>query len=157
LVSTVERGGGDQRKAGHFSNEQTVAMLPEATRGEKPVATLYMATPCQEKGICAATFFTWRRKFGALNSKEVQCLRGLEKENVRFKKLLAERGLEIACLSAIITSASSETSRNWAQFRSTSWRIRYTGPMTLRIRSIYFAETRNVAPLLRCDYATAIA
>ncbi len=88
-------------KAGQFSNEQIVAILQEATRGEKPIAML-----CKEKGISAATFYTWRQKFGGLNSKEVQRLRELEKENARLKKLLAERDLEIDCLKEI-------TSKNW--------------------------------------------
>ncbi len=73
-------------KAGHFSNEQIVAILQEATRGEKPIATL-----CKEKGISEATFYIWRQKFGGMNSKEVQRLRELEKENARLKKLLASR------------------------------------------------------------------
>ncbi len=88
-------------KAGQFSNEQIVAILHEATRGEQPIATL-----CKEKGISEATFYTWRQKFGGLNSKEVQRLRELEKENARLKKLLAERDLEIDCLKEV-------NSKNW--------------------------------------------
>lgn len=88
-------------KAGQFSNEQIVAILQEAIRGEKSIATL-----CTEKGISEATFYTWRQQFGGLNSKEVQRLRELEKENARLKKLLAERDLEIDCLKEV-------NSKNW--------------------------------------------
>ena len=88
-------------KAGQFSNEQIVAILQEATRGEKSIATL-----CKEKGISEATFYAWRQKFSGMSSKEVQRLRELEKENARLKKLLAERDLEIDCLKEI-------TSKNW--------------------------------------------
>ena len=88
-------------KAGQYSNEQIVATLQEATRGEKTIATL-----CRDKGISEATFYTWRQKFGGMNTKEVHRLRELEKENARLKKLLAERDLEIDCLKEI-------NSKNW--------------------------------------------
>jgi putative transposase len=88
-------------KAGQWSNEQIVATLQEATRGEKTITTL-----CKDKGISEATFYTWRQKFGGLNIREVQRLRELEKENARLKKLLAERDLEIDCLKEI-------NAKNW--------------------------------------------
>ena len=49
-------------KAGQFSNEQIVAFLQEATRGERTVAAL-----CKDKGISEATFYAWRQKFGGLS------------------------------------------------------------------------------------------
>jgi len=88
-------------KAGQFSNEQIVAILQEATRGEKTVASL-----CKDKGISEATFYAWRQKFGGLSHREVQRLKELEKENARLKKLLADRDLEIDCLKEIST-------KNW--------------------------------------------
>ena len=88
-------------KAGQFSNEQIVAILQEATRGEKTVASL-----CKDKGITEAPFYAWRQKFGGLNHREVQRLKELEKENARLKKLLADRDLEIDCLKEIST-------KNW--------------------------------------------
>jgi len=39
-------------KAGQFTDEQIVAILQEAARGEKPIATL-----CRDKGISEATFY----------------------------------------------------------------------------------------------------
>lgn len=88
-------------KAGQFSNEQIVAILQEATKGERTVAAL-----CKDKGISEATFYSWRQKFGGFNQKEVQRLKELEKENARLKKLLADRDLEIDCLKEIST-------KNW--------------------------------------------
>lgn len=88
-------------KAGQFSNQQIVALLQEASRGEKPITVL-----CREKGISEATFYTWRQKFGGLNHKEVQRLKELEKENARLKKLLAERDLENDVLKEAL-------SKNW--------------------------------------------
>ncbi len=88
-------------KAGQFTDEQIVAMLQEAARGEKPIATL-----CRDKGISEATFYTWRKKFGGMETRDVQRLKELEKENARLKKLLANRDLEIDCLKEI-------NSKNW--------------------------------------------
>ncbi len=79
----------DKMKSGQFSNEQIVAILQEAERGERPILTL-----CKDKGISEATFYAWRKKFGGMQTKDVQRLRELEKENARLKKLLAERDLE---------------------------------------------------------------
>jgi putative transposase len=88
-------------KAGQFTDEQIVALLQEAARGEKPIATL-----CKEKSISEATFYAWRQKFGGMQVKEMQRLKELEKENARLKKLLAERDLEIDCLKEV-------ASKNW--------------------------------------------
>ena len=76
-------------KAGQFSNEQIVAILQEAEKGERPVTEI-----CKEKGISEATFYTWRKRFGGMATRDVQRLRELEKENARLKRLLAERDLE---------------------------------------------------------------
>ena len=88
-------------KAGRFSDAQIVSILQAALKGEKPVTAL-----CQEKGISEATFYTWRKKFGGTDTKDVQRLKELEKENARLKKLLANRDLEIDCLQEI-------ASKNW--------------------------------------------
>ena len=85
-------------KAGQFSNEQIVAILQEAQKGEKPVTEL-----CKDKGISEATFYTWRKKFGGMQTKDVQRLRELEKENARLKRLLAERVLELDVVKEALT------------------------------------------------------
>jgi putative transposase len=76
-------------KQGQFSNEQIVAILQQADKGDKPVTEI-----CKDKGVSEATFYTWRKRFGGMATKDVQRLRELEKENARLKRLLAERDLE---------------------------------------------------------------
>jgi len=88
-------------KQGQFSNEQIVAILQEADKGEKPIVDL-----CKDKGISEATFYAWRKKFGGMQTRDVQRLRELEKENARLKRLLAERDLEVDCLKEV-------ASKNW--------------------------------------------
>jgi len=83
-------------KPGQFTDEQIVAILQEASKGEKPIIEL-----CKEKGITETTFYSWRKKFGGMQVKEAQRLKDLEKENARLKRLLAERDLEIDCLKEV--------------------------------------------------------
>ena len=93
--------GRDKMKAGQFTNEQIVAILQEAQKGDKPILAL-----CKEKGISEATFYAWRKRFGGMATKDVQRLRELEKENARLKKLLAERDLELDVVKEALT-------KNW--------------------------------------------
>ena len=88
-------------KQGQFTNEQIVAILQEAEKGENPISQL-----CKEKGISDATFYTWRKKFGGMQTKDVQRLRDLEKENARLKRLLAEKVLENDVMKEALT-------KNW--------------------------------------------
>ena len=80
-------------KVRQFSDEQIVALLQKAEKGEKAVTVL-----CREHGITETTFYRWRRQFGGLPVKEVARLRELERENARLKRLLAERDLEVDVL-----------------------------------------------------------
>jgi putative transposase len=83
-------------KAGEMTDEQIVGILQEAERGEKKVADL-----CREKGISANTFYVWKRKFGALQTRDVKRLRELERETAKLKRLLAERDLHIDILREV--------------------------------------------------------
>ena len=85
-------------KQGQFTNEQIVAIMHEAEKGDKPVVEI-----CRDKGISEATFYAWRKKFGGMQTKDVQRLRELEKENARLKRLLAERVLELDVVKEALT------------------------------------------------------
>jgi len=92
-------------KAGQFTNEQIVTILQEAEqeaeKGERPILAL-----CKDKGISEATFYAWRKRFGGLQTRDVQRLRELEKENARLKRLRAERDLELDIVKEAL-------SKNW--------------------------------------------
>ncbi len=88
-------------KQKQFTDEQIVAVLQEAARGEKPITEL-----CRLNGVSEATFYAWRKKFGGMQTRDVQRLKELEKENARLKKLLAEWDLEVDCLKEV-------ASKNW--------------------------------------------
>ena len=41
-------------------------------------------------GICSATFYAWKAKFGGMDVSDAKRLKALEEENARLKRLLAE-------------------------------------------------------------------
>ncbi len=84
-------------KQERFSEEKIVGILRAAEKGEKPIADL-----CREHGIAEQTFYRWRRKYGGLDTSDVQCLKELTSENARLKRLLAERDLEVDALKELL-------------------------------------------------------
>jgi len=73
-----------------FTDEQIVGFLRQVESGDKSVAEV-----CREGGFSVPTFYVWKRRLGSMAEPEVKRLRDLEKENVRLKRLLAERDLEV--------------------------------------------------------------
>lgn len=73
-----------------FAEEQIIGILREAETDEKSITEV-----CRSHGISEATFYGWRRKYGAMQENEVRRLKELEKENARLKRLLAERDVEL--------------------------------------------------------------
>lgn len=80
-----------------FGEEQIIAILREAEKGERPIGDV-----CRSHGIAENTFYRWRQKYGGLQVSEVRRLRDLEQENTRLKRLLAERCLEIDAIKDVL-------------------------------------------------------
>ena len=53
-----------------------------------------VAALCRQHGMSDATFYKWRSKYGGLGVSEARRLRGLEEENQRLKRLVAELALD---------------------------------------------------------------
>jgi putative transposase len=88
-------------RASQCSEEQILHLWRQAERGEQPIGVL-----CRELGISEQTFYRWRQKFGGMTVPANQRLRELEKENVRLKRLLAERDLEVDALKVLLAKKS---------------------------------------------------
>ena len=58
---------------------------------------------CRKHGISQATFYNWKAKFGGLEVSEAKRLKGLEDENARLKKLLADAMLDNAALKDLLS------------------------------------------------------
>lgn len=56
---------------------------------------------CCQHGICAATFYRWKSKYGGMEVNEAKRLRSLEDENRRLKKLVADQALDIQMLKDV--------------------------------------------------------
>jgi transposase-like protein len=76
-----------------------VAIMREADR--EPVSVV-----AKRQGISEQTIYTWRKRFGGLQLSDVRRLKELEVENVRLKKLVAERDLEIEVMKEV-------AAKNW--------------------------------------------
>jgi putative transposase len=49
-----------------------------------------------------ASFYSWKAKYGGLEISEAKRLKGLESENARLKKLLADAMLDNAALKDLL-------------------------------------------------------
>ena len=84
-------------KRKRFGEEQILRILQEAQTGGRTIGEV-----CRAHGASEPTFYTWRRKNGALSVPEVRRLRKRGKENGRLKRLMAERDLEIDALRELL-------------------------------------------------------
>ena len=55
----------------------------------------------RKEEITEQTYYRWRREYGGLKVDQAKRLKGLEKENARLKKLLAEAHLDKAMLQEV--------------------------------------------------------
>jgi putative transposase len=82
-------------KKSRFTEQQIVGVLKESEAGAK------MPELCRKHGISPAAFCKWKSKFGGLGVSDIAKVRGLEDENRRLKRLLADSALEIDALKLI--------------------------------------------------------
>jgi len=84
-------------KNSRFTEEQVVAILAEADRGESTIGEV-----CRAHGVSEATFYNWRKRFRGMGVEEVREYRRLKQENARLKKMVADRDLEIEAMREVI-------------------------------------------------------
>jgi len=83
-----------------FTEEQITAILAEGRASGKT------ADLCRKHGVSPHTYYSWRKKYGGMQSDDVRRLRSLESENGKLKKMVAEQALDIVALKEIV-------SKNW--------------------------------------------
>jgi putative transposase len=69
-------------------------------------ACLPVGKLCRKHGMSDATFYNWRKKYGGLSVSDARRLKELEAENARFKRIVADKELEIVALKDVV-------SKNW--------------------------------------------
>ncbi len=83
-------------KRSEFSEEQIIGILHEQEAGS-PTAEV-----CRRHGISSATFYVWKAKFGGMEVSDAKRLKGLEDENAKLKRLLADAMLDNAGLKDLL-------------------------------------------------------
>ena len=83
-------------KKSRCSEEQIVGILKEQEAGV-PVAEL-----CRKHGMSNASFYTGKAKYGGLDVSDSKRLRGLEAENAKLKRFLAEAMLDTVALKDLL-------------------------------------------------------
>ena len=83
-------------KRSRFTEEQIIGVLKEHQAG------LSAADLCRKHGISDATFYKWRSRYGGMEVSDAKKLKGLEEENRKLKKLLAEQVLDNATLKEML-------------------------------------------------------
>ena len=89
---------GNRRKK--YTEEQITQILKEAEVSNNVSDTL------RKYGVNDSSYYRWKAKYGGMDSKSIQRLRELERENARLKRIVADQMLDIAILRGI-------NSKNW--------------------------------------------
>ena len=84
-------------KRKRFTEEQIIAILRENEAGAKA------GDLARKYGISEATIYNWKSKFGGMDVSDAKRLRGLEDENAKLKRLLADSMLDNAALKDLLS------------------------------------------------------
>ena len=87
-------------KRKRFTEEQIINVLKESEAGAKTDDI------CRRHGISAATFYTWRKKYGGMDASEAKRLRALESENAKLKRIVADQILDMSAMKELLA-------KNW--------------------------------------------
>ena len=53
---------------------------------------------CKEIEVSQQTYYRWRQKYGGMSPDMIKQLRGLQKENARLRRVVADQALDITIL-----------------------------------------------------------
>ena len=56
---------------------------------------------CRKLGITEQTYYRWKKEYGGLQVDQAKRLKGLEQENVRLKRLVADLSLDNSILKEV--------------------------------------------------------
>jgi putative transposase len=87
-------------KRKRFSEEQIIGVLKESEAGAKTDDI------CRRHGISSATFYSWRKKYGGMDTSEAKRLRELEVENAKLKRIVADQMLDMTSMKELLA-------KNW--------------------------------------------
>ena len=79
----------------HHTEEQIIGVLKKHEAGQSTQDL------CREVGISITTFYKWKAKFGGMEVSDAKRLKGLEQENSKLKRIVADQALDIMGLKEI--------------------------------------------------------
>jgi putative transposase len=83
-------------KRNRFTEEQIIGILKEHEAG------VAVSELCRKHGVSDASIYKWKAKFGGMDVSEAKKLRGLEDENAKLKRLLADAMLDNVALKDLL-------------------------------------------------------
>ena len=83
-------------KRTRFTDEQIIGILAEHEAGAK------CADLCRKHGMSEGTFYNWKAKFGGMTVSEAKRLKGLEDENAKLKRMVADAMLDNVALKDLL-------------------------------------------------------
>jgi putative transposase len=87
-----------------YSPEQIIRLLREA---EVFIAGGMAAAEAARKiGVSEQTYYRWRKEYGGMQVEQAKRLKTLEQENIRLKRLVAEKELDIQILKEALSFES---------------------------------------------------
>ena len=84
-----------------YSPEEIISKLREAEVLLSQGKTVVEAA--RKLGIAEQTYYRWKKEYGGLDKTQARKLKGLEKENLQLKKLVADLSLDNAILKEVLS------------------------------------------------------
>ncbi len=81
-------------KKSRFSEEQKIGIIREGESGN-------IGAVSAKYNIGEGTYYRWKRKYRGMDVNEAKRLRGLEEENGRLKRLVADQAVQIHILKEV--------------------------------------------------------
>ena len=75
-----------------YSDEDVLNLLRQIELSLASGSSVAMA--CRSAGVSDATYYNWRKKYGGMGKSQLHELKGLEKENSRLKRIVADLELD---------------------------------------------------------------
>jgi len=60
-----------------------------------------IAEVCRKLGITEQTYYRWKKEYGGLRVDQAKRLKGLEQENARLKRIVADQAVDLSILKEV--------------------------------------------------------
>jgi putative transposase len=84
-------------KGKRYPEEQIIGILREVESG------VSIAEVCRKHGVSEWSVYRWRNKYRGMDVSEAKRLRGLEDENARLKRIVAQQAIDIDALKQALS------------------------------------------------------